>query len=211
MVCDLKSTKYYEKKKNFEVSELKDSFKEVKTSNTANTKNLLCGHHDKTLFNKIENKITFNEKNKDYPEQCFQFAFRSFLFQYIHSMQVRDSEISLRHHLAFDAVYDLNKEKEEAYFLKFKEAYMQSEWEVLNTEIYTILTKIHFISCVSFFPYSYMKYRYGGHIKEKLFMNIFPEDGGTKIVISYFKKDSKHCEIITKKLNYWYKTGTLKR
>ncbi|OMD48472.1 MULTISPECIES: hypothetical protein [Paenibacillus] len=211
IVCDHKSEQYYAKTEDNQLSEMKKSFKKVKVANVANTRNLLCGDHDKILFNRIENGRHFDITNSDYQEQCFQFALRAFLFGYIHSKRLDDPEIQTGHSKTANSIYEQRKDEKEQVLEKFKRAYLQEKWDVLHTEVYTLPKEIQFISSVSFFPYSYMKYKYGGHIKENIFLNVFPDGNNTKIVIAYFKDNSKHSKVIVEKISAWYKKGYYKK
>ncbi|MCP3744221.1 hypothetical protein [Paenibacillus sp. A3M_27_13] len=191
LVFNIRHESYYEKE---ERGKLEDLLAPVHISNTANTRNILCGKHDKSLFDKIENGIKLDENGANYKQQCFQFALRAFIFDYIHEKNVNDKEIKTGHSELANNRASIGLLRSEKILKKFQEAYLNSNWDCIETKVITLDKRANFISCLSFFPMTYLKFRYSGHVSDKIYLNIFPENNQTKIVISYFVNSSKHCK-----------------
>ncbi|AQR98198.1 hypothetical protein [Clostridium saccharoperbutylacetonicum] len=167
--------------------------------------NVLCGNHDKDLFGEIENGKEFDINNK---KQCFQFAMRSFIFNY--SEQLLKDEFVLRdtkiEYIAGDAL-----KKRMIIFEKFKKYYRKGEWDVLETYSIELDRRIQFISCSSFYPFYDIKKRYRGYIKdEKIFFNIFPKGEKSIIIMSYFKDSSHYCKDLCDEICQYSKKGKIK-
>ncbi|MFD1887360.1 hypothetical protein [Paenibacillus wenxiniae] len=182
---------YCEKKKRGRWEELLTL---VHTKNEANTRNVLCGKHDASLFDKIENGNRYDEHAENFKQQNFQFALRAFIFDYMHEKRVNDEGIVTNHSKGPNFRANFSLPYGQKYFKKFQVAYSIDDWDCIETKVITIDKEVNFISCFSFFPFNYLKFRYSGHVNDKLFVNIFPEKNQTKVVISYFKDESVHCK-----------------
>ncbi|MBY0118352.1 hypothetical protein [Paenibacillus xylanexedens] len=191
LVYNIRHESYYEKEKRGRVEDL---LTPVLTNHAANTRNMLCGKHDASLFDKIENGNRFDEHGENFKQQSFQFALRAFIFDYMHEKNVNDKGIKTGHSEGANFRASIGLSYREKYFKKFQKAYSENDWDCIETKVITIDKKVNFISCFSFFPVNYLKFRYSGHVNDKLFLNIFPENDKTKVVISYFKDGSVHCK-----------------
>ncbi|MDM0464160.1 hypothetical protein QTG96_12410 [Clostridium perfringens] len=147
---------------------------------------VLCSAHDKDLFKNIENGEKFDKNNK---AQCFEFALRAFIFDY--SQQIMKSNFSFR------KIWDKRHEYELRYyhenFLRLKEYYINNDWDSIESYVIKLDKKISFISCCYIYPLVDFKKKYKGYIKEKIFLNVFPNERESFILISYFKND-KQCK-----------------
>lgn len=208
LVYNIRHESYYEKEKR---GKPEDILASIPISNTANTRNILCGEHDRSLFDKIENGNKFDEHGINFKQQCFQFALRAFIFDYIHEKNVNDIGIKTGHSRIANFRSTIGLSHREKFLKKFHEAYINSNWDCIETKVMTINKRVNFISCLSFFPFTYLKYRYSGHINDNIFLNIFPENNQTKIVISYFKDSSIHCKRITDILYGLYTRNNFRR
>ncbi|WP_432664490.1 hypothetical protein R9X47_28675 [Wukongibacter baidiensis] len=156
---------------------------------------VLCGQHDKGLFEKIENGNEFDEKNK---QQCFEFALRAFIFYY--SEQLIKNNVQTMNQI-FEARAKLSLNYHASTLDKFKYCYENSVWDALETYSIVLDKKIEFISCSCFYPIIDINNRYKGYVKDNIFFNIFPRNEDSIILISYFKDSSKHCKNLCKEID----------
>lgn len=166
----------------------------------ATTFHVLCGDHDKYLFDEIENGKKFDKNNK---KQLFQFALRAFVF-YISEQMLKgkfDNIVSKNANKVADVHLKIDKERLEL----FKVAVCKKEWDSVETKIIILKQKIEFISCYAGTP------NYGRIFPIVLTncmitINIFPQedDNDTIILLSYLKNDrfanqsSKFCNRLEK-------------
>lgn len=150
---------------------------------SANTYHVLCGNHDKFLFNEIENGNKFDENNQ---KQLFQFSLRSFIF-FFAEQELKSNFPNIVTNGAnkiADVHLKLNKKRLEIY----KEAVSKEKWDSVETKVIRLKSKVEFISCYAgtpnlgfVFPIRF--------INCMISLNIFPEDDDTIILISYLKED----------------------
>lgn len=150
---------------------------------SANTYHVLCGNHDKYLFNEIENGKKFDESN---PKQLFQFALRAFIFHFSEEELKNkfDNIVTAEANKVAAAHLELNKKRLEIY----KEAVSKGKCDSVETKVIRLKSKVEFISCYAgtpnlgfVFPIRF--------INCMISLNIFPEDDDTIILLSYLKED----------------------
>ncbi|NHN34623.1 hypothetical protein [Paenibacillus agricola] len=156
--------------------------------------NIFCKQHDNNLFNKIENGQVFDSENK---QQCFQFALRAFTFGL--SEQIIKDKLTYMNQI-FETKGRVSVNYHYTYTLeKFKNCYINDIWDTLETYTIQLNKKIQFISCSWFYPYINMNKKYRGFVEDKIFLNIFPQNEKSIIIISYFK-GSKYGEELCNQL-----------
>lgn len=166
-----------------------------KNISKANVYRVLCGNHDKILFDEIENGKVFDEFNN---KQCFQFAFRAFIFHYSQCLVKRNFKLV---HQFFERVSEANYELETKLFERFKKDYQSENWEDIESKVIILNRKIEFVSCFYGRPIWGInkKYILSG---DKIAFNIFPSGEETIILMSYLKGSSKaiakYCEKLYK-------------
>ncbi|WP_153028168.1 hypothetical protein [Paenibacillus amylolyticus] len=150
---------------------------------------MLCGKHDKDIFNAIEDGHLFEEGNM---QQYFQFAFRAFIFdfyEYCLKMEFKHPNkwIEKRAQLAYNEKIKI--------FEKFVECYKQNEYEAIETTVLKLDREVDFVSCTKINPLVDVKgkYRLQGEL-HGCYLNIFPQKGVTYILLSYFKENKRYCE-----------------
>lgn len=151
--------------------------------NKANTFRVLCGNHDKYLFDEIENGNKFDENNY---KQLFQFALRAYIFYF--------SEQELKS--KFDNIFTKAKRIDDFYFHtaekkrleKYKRAVLEEKWDSVETKIIRLRSKVEFISCYAGIPH--VGFIFPFRIQNGMIsLNIFPEEDDTIILLSYLKDD----------------------
>lgn len=172
--------------------------------NKINKFNVFCGNHDKDLFFDIENG---NEFNKDNKKQCFQFALRAFTFNFS-KICVR-SNFKLRN-IVFEKRGYITLERDMLTLEKFKECYKNDKYDEIETVVIELDKKIKWISCSCFYPFFDINHIYRGYINDKIFFNIFPNKEKSLIIMSYFKKSSKHCKKFCRRMEQYSKKNQKK-
>lgn len=164
----------------------------------ANVYRVFCGSHDKILFNEIENGKTFDKFNN---KQCFQFAFRAFIFHY--------SECLVKGNLKlvnpfFERVAEAHYEMETKLFERFKKDYQNENWGDIESKVIILNRKIEFVSCFYTRPIWNINKKYI-IATDKIAFNIFPSGEKTIILMSYFKGTSKAIVKYCQKLYKYFK------
>ncbi|MBN1035641.1 hypothetical protein DWC20_08795 [Clostridium botulinum] len=161
----------------------------------ANVYRVFCGNHDKLLFNEIENEKIFDKFNN---KQCFQFAFRSFIFKYSQCLVKRNFKLV---HPFFEIVAESHYELETKSFERFKKDYQSENWEDIESKVIILKRKIEFVSCF----YARPIWGIDKEViisRDKIAFNIFPSGEETIILMSYLKGSSKaisnYCEKLYK-------------
>lgn len=161
--------------------------------NNANVYRVLCGNHDRLLFNKIENNIPFDLMDK---EQCFQYALRAFLFYY------SEGQIKENFHLV-DSVYEIvakNQNSINKNILNlFKKSYENKNWNVVETKVITLPWKVEFASCFYTRPIWGINKMFVLSCRNIAF-NVFPQGDETIIIMSYLKGYTHSIENYCEKL-----------
>lgn len=164
---------------------------------TANTFRVLCGNHDKYLFDEIENGNKFDENND---KQLFQFALRAYIF-YFSEQEIKSQ---------FDNIFRKAKSLEDLVFYvekkrldKYKTAVSEERWDSVETKIIRVRSKAEFISCYAGIPS--LGFVFPFRIQPgTISLNIFPLEDDTIILLSYLKDDigistaPKFCEKLVK-------------
>ncbi|MEY8744354.1 hypothetical protein AB9M62_34080 [Bacillales bacterium AN1005] len=156
---------------------------------------MLCGKHDKDIFNAIENGNAYEEDNE---LQNFQFAFRAYIFdfyEYCLKMTNKNSNkwVEKRGEFAHLEMIKL--------FEKFRDCYMNDKYDVLDTTLLKLDKEVGFVSCTKINPLIDMKgkYRWQSELAG-CYLNIFPQNGVTYILISHFKENKKYCRKLINQL-----------
>lgn len=159
---------------------------------------VLCGNHDKLLFNKIENGNKFDENNK---EQCFEFAMRAFLFYYSHD-DIKSKVYRTKRYI--ERVASGHKYLAEVALKRFKKSFENDDWDDIESIVIKLNKKVEFISCFYGRPMFDIKKRYI-ITPSKLSINVFPQDEKTSvIVLSYFKDASKRINKYCNELRKYF-------
>jgi len=160
----------------------------------ANTYRVLCGKHDKLLFNEIEDGKKFDEHNS---KQLFQFAFRSLIFEYSHS-KIKSNFDDLVPDI-FNKVADAHLIYNTRNFEDFKELYDAKRWDGVKHDIIKLKKQISFVS--SFYTRPIWKinkmYLFS---TQNISINIFPQDEYTFIILSRIANKSKSIDNYCKNL-----------
>ena len=176
-----------------------------KNINKANRYNVLCGSHDKLLFNEIENGKIFDVNNL---KQCFQLAFRAFIFQYS-QCDIKENFDDLVPGF-WNRIGTANNMIEGNILEKFKEGYENEKWEDIETKFIMIDRKINFISCFYTKPIFDIDNKYVC-LRNNICFNIFPDKGKTIIMMSYFKDSHKSTQNYCEKIYSYYKKKDYKK
>lgn len=150
----------------------------------ANTFHVLCGEHDKYLFDEIENDKAFDENNK---KQLFQFALRAFIFSLSEELMKDNFENIMNDDISNKVAkvhLKINNERLETY----KKLLQNQEWDGVETKVIKLNRESNFISCV------YKTPNYGLVFPIQLTncgisFNAFPNNGKTIVMLSYLKGD----------------------
>lgn len=164
----------------------------------ANTFRVLCGNHDRYLFDEIENGNKFDANNQ---KQLFQFSLRSFIFSFSEE-ELKSNFNNIVTDVANQVAnthLSIDKKRLESY----KKAVSEKRWDIVETKIIRLKSKVEFISCFAstpnlgfVFPIKFTNC--------KISLNIFPEDNSTIILLAYLKENiganaaSKFCEKLVK-------------
>ena len=150
----------------------------------ANTFRVLCGAHDKYLFDEIENGKVFDENNK---KQLFQFALRAFIFSLSEKMMKDNFENIMKDDVS-NKVAKVNLKIDNERLECYKSLLQNQEWDGIEAKVIKLNRKSNFISCV------YTKPNYGFVFPIRftgcgISFNIFPDNDRTIIILSYLKED----------------------
>lgn len=170
----------------------------IRNIKNANTFHVLCGNHDRILFDEIENGNKFDENNQ---KQLFQFALRAFIF-FFSSTELKskfDSIASEGAKRVANAHLNMNQQRLELY----KKAVSEQKWDSVETKIIRINSKIEFITCYAGAPNLgfVLPVRFTSSL---ISLNIFPDKDDAIILLSYLKDDasanaaSKFCRKLVK-------------
>lgn len=162
----------------------------------ANVYMVLCGNHDKLLFDEIERGNDYQGSLK----QNYQFALRAFLFSYSHLQIKQDSCYDrLTSHTATN-VSTVHYALEATTLEQFKQTYSQSQWEAVTTIRIELNRQINFISCFYGQPFYNISFPVL-LTSEKLAINIFPNADTAIILLSYLgdsKVIKRYCHTLKK-------------
>lgn len=173
----------------------------LKNIKNANKYRVFSSKYDDFLFSEIENNKSFNENNK---EQLFQFAFRAFVFEYSKEL-MKDGLCLVNGYLEGVSQYDLLKKSTELKY--FKESYENKNWEIVEHRVIRIKRKINFISSCFIVPIVDIsnKVLIFSNIIDDIAFNVFPDNDGSVILISFLKKSRKKTYQYVDKLTYYLK------
>lgn len=164
--------------------------------------NVLCGNHDKDIFNEIENGKEFNPENK---QQCFQFALRAFIFHCSEQIVKDNLKADFEFNKFIEKKAHLGLNKDKIVLEKFIQGYKNNCWDDLETNVIILNKEVKFITCASFFPLFTINKKYKAYVQDDIFLNIFPQKEKSIILISYFKDSSKECKKFYDELYFCYK------
>jgi hypothetical protein len=189
MVFDIEHPEYYRKKGEMTQVHIDKAY----------TYHVLCGAHDKLLFNEIENGNEFDENNK---KQCFQYALRTFIFEYSQVLIKKNFE-NMVHHF-YEKVATAHQIQYEKDFNRFKDDLISEKWDDLETIAIILNKEIQFVSGFYGRPIFDINKKYVLSTKN-LFINLFPRNSQTVILLSYFKNSSntlkKYCKTLSHTAN----------
>ncbi len=173
-----------------------------KKIDNVNRYRILCGVHDKLLFNEIENGKAFDINSK---RQCFQFAFRPFIFNYSQCL-IKDN---------FKLVHKLYERVSKVYLLqyrrtfeRFKSDFEMENWDDVETEFLILNKKVEFVSSFYTNPFFTINNKYT-YLKEGISFNVFPRGAETVVLMTYFKDASQKVKNFCKNICECYKNGEI--
>lgn len=151
----------------------------------ANTFRVLCGNHDKYLFDEMENNKAFDENNK---KQLFQFALRAFIFS-LSEEKIKDNfENIIKKDDIANKVAKVHLEINNERLQKYQDLLRTQKWDGIVTEVIKLNRRSEFISCV------YTNPNYGlifpiRFTRCGISFNVFPDNNRTIVLLSYLKGD----------------------
>lgn len=163
----------------------------------ANRFHVLCGTHDKNLFDEIENSKIFDENNK---KQLFQFALRAFIFS-LSEERMKDNFDNIMKDSITNKVAEVHLGNNNERLKTYQNLFLNQKWDGIETRVIKLNRESRFISCV------YRTPNYGFIFPVRfnncgISFNVFPNDNKTIVLLSYLKGDlmSKSAERFCDKL-----------
>lgn len=175
-----------------------------KNINNVNVRRVFCGRHDTLLFDEIENGKIFDDDNN---KQCFQFAFRAFIFHYSDALVKQNFKLV---HPFFERIGKANCEIEAKWLERFKKDFQSEKWNDIESKVIRLKQKIGFVSCFYTRPIWGINKNYIT-CKDKIAFNIFPQGEDTVVLMSYFKGSSKAIVKYCNEINKYAEEGNEKK